>query len=65
MNTQPIKKTTESDFLAYQDVQFSGVTNMFDASLVAELANISRETVIDIMKNYAEYTKKWGDRFDK
>lgn len=54
------EKVTKRDFLSYQEVQFSGVTNMFDVEMVSQLSNLSREKILDIMKKYVSYTKKWG-----
>jgi hypothetical protein len=53
-------KITKQDFLAYQEVQFSGVTNMFDVVTVSKLSGLDRKKIIDIMKNYSVYTKKWN-----
>ena len=53
-------KTTKKDSLAYQEVQFSGVTNMFDVVMVSQLSGLSRETIADIMKNYSLYVKRWS-----
>ena len=53
------EKVTKRDFLSYQEVQFSGVTNMFDVEMVSELSNLSQEKILDIMKNYTSYAKKW------
>ncbi|MCX6810137.1 MAG: hypothetical protein NTY30_00100 [Candidatus Berkelbacteria bacterium] len=54
------EKVAKEDFIAYREVQFSGVTNMFDVATVSELSNLSREKIIDIMKNYSAYAKQWG-----
>ena len=57
-NTEEQKeKVTKQDFLTYQEVQFSGVTNMFDLEIVSQLSNLSREKIIEIMKNYSVYSK--------
>lgn len=53
-------KITKEDFLAYKEVQFSGVTNMLDIETVSKLSNLSREKIFDIMKNYSNYAKKWN-----
>ncbi len=53
-------KITKQDFLAYQEVQFSGVTNMFDVATVSKLSDLNRDKIIDIMKNYSTYAKKWS-----
>jgi len=51
---------TKQDFLAYREVQDSGVTNMFDVEVVSKLSNLNREKILDIMKNYSAYIKKWS-----
>jgi hypothetical protein len=53
-------KITKQDFLAYQEVQFSGATNMFEVATVSKLSGLSREKIVDIMKNYSAYAKKWN-----
>ena len=49
----------EKQFLAYERVRLSGVTNMFDVKTVVGLSMLSKAEVIDIMKNYAEYAERW------
>lgn len=53
-------KVTKEDFAAYREVQLSSVTNMFDIVTVAELSGLNREKILDIMKNYSAYAKKWS-----
>ena len=53
-------KITKQDFLAYREVQFSGVTNMFDVITVSKMSGLDRDKIVDIMKNYSTYAKKWG-----
>ena len=50
---------SKEDFLAYEDVRLSGITNMFDTRMVQELSGLDRETILDIMNNYGEYRKKY------
>ena len=45
---------TKEDFEAYCEVQESGVTNMFNVSVVSQLAGLERDQVVFIMKNYGE-----------
>lgn len=45
---------TKAEFEAYCDVQESGVTNMFNAKLVAQLSGLERDQVVFIMKNYGD-----------
>lgn len=54
------EQVTEQDFLAYREVQLSGVTNMFDVEMVSQLSGLSRERISDIMKDYDSYVKKWS-----
>lgn len=54
------EKVTEQDFAAYCEVQQSGVTNMFDVEIVSQLSYLTREKILDIMKNYSSYAKKWS-----
>lgn len=51
--------TSKNDFLKYEGVRVSGVTNMFAINVVMEISGLSRETVLDCMKNYANYTEKY------
>lgn len=58
METQN-QKITKQDFIAYQEVRFSGITNMFDAETVSNLSGLSRTKIIEIMKNYSTYAINW------
>jgi hypothetical protein len=49
----------KKDFLAYEDVRVSGVTNMFDVKTVQQLSGLDRETILDIMDNYGVYKEKY------
>ena len=49
-------------FEAYEAVRTSWVTNMFDVRFVCELSSLTRDEVKDIMKNYTEYSEKYGDK---
>lgn len=57
-----MSSVSEQEFLAYEDVRLSGVTNMFDVRVVSELSGLDRETILDIMKNYNEYAKQYLHR---
>ena len=50
---------TKEKFLAYVEVQKSGVTNMFNVKYVCELSGLDKEEVMNIMQNYAEYRKEY------
>ena len=52
---------TKEKFLAYVEVQKSGVTNMFNVKYVCELSGLDKEEVMNIMQNYAEYRKEYMD----
>ncbi len=57
------KKPTKEQFHAYQDVQQSGVTNMWAVDTVIDLASIelTQGNCFYIMKNYADLEKEYGD----
>ena len=50
---------SKEEFLAYREVQMSGVTNMWNTSLVSELSGLSREQIMDIIKNYDKLATKY------
>lgn len=54
---------TKEKFEAYLRVQNSGATNMFAVSVVVELSDghLTRSDCLDIMKNYEEYSNKFGN----
>lgn len=52
-------KITKKEFLAYEDIRQSGVTNMFDARMVSALSGLSREKIIQIMKEYNVLSNKY------
>ena len=58
---------TKEQFHAYLQVQYSGVTNMFDAQRVASEAALeygqvlSKPTILHIMGNYAQLKEEYGD----
>jgi hypothetical protein len=37
----------------------SGVTNMFNVSMVVELSGLTKEQIFNIMKNYSKYQKEF------
>ena len=51
---------TKKQFNSYVTVQESGITNMFNVSLVTDLTGLTKDQCIDIMKNYEEYSKKFA-----
>jgi hypothetical protein len=50
---------TKEEFLAYEDVCLSGVTNMFDIRKIKELSGLTRDAIVDIMKNYSVYRRTY------
>jgi len=52
---------TQDEFDAYEDVRESGVTNMFDVSVVSDYSGLNREQIMAIMKNYSELSDKYGN----
>ena len=53
-------KITEEQFMAYERVRQSGVTNMLDTRRVSKLSNLGRMTIHVIMKNYEKLTEKFN-----
>ena len=52
---------TQEDFEAYVDVQESGVTNMFNISVVSDYSGLNKNQIIEIMKNYETLSRKYGN----
>ena len=52
---------TQEDFEAYVDVQESGVTNMFNVSVVSDYSGLRKDQIIEIMTNYSELQEKYGN----
>ena len=51
---------TQDEFAAYEDVRESGVTNMFNVSVVSDYSGLSRDKIMTIMKNYTDLNDKYG-----
>ena len=51
---------TQDEFNAYEDVRESGVTNMFNVSVVSDYSGLSKEKIIEIMSNYETLYNKYG-----
>ena len=47
------------DYIKYEDVRKSGVTNMFDLRNVTALTGLSKEQIMYIMKNFGELEEKY------
>ena len=52
---------TQEEFDAYEDVRQSGVTNMFNVSVVSDYSGLSRDKIITIMSNYNTLHEKYGN----
>ncbi len=52
---------TQEDFQAYEDVRESGVTNMFNTSVVSDYSGLSRDKIVSIMQNYGALHDKYGN----
>ena len=48
------------DYIKYEDIRESGVTNMFDITTVKSITGLSKEQIIYIMENYNELDKKYN-----
>ena len=62
MSEQQIEtEISQEDFLDYESVRISGLTNMFMVSQVVALSdNLDKEKCITIMKNYSKLKKTYG-----
>ena len=52
---------TQEEFEAYEDVRESGVTNMFNTSVVSDYSGLSRDKIVSIMQNYSALRDKYGN----
>ena len=52
---------TQEQFDAYVEVQESGITNMFNVSVVSDYSGLSRDKIMTIMKNYSDLQKEYGN----
>ena len=52
---------TQDEFDAYVKVQMSGVTNMFNVSVVSDYSGLSRDKIITIISNYNTLHEKYGN----
>ena len=50
---------TKEQFLDYEAVRLSGVTNMMAITVIEELSGLSREQIFEIMKRHNELKKKY------
>tara|TARA_R100000654_G_scaffold15529_1_gene33047 strand:+ start:422 stop:595 length:174 start_codon:yes stop_codon:yes gene_type:complete len=52
---------TQDDFQAYEDVRESGVTNMFNTSVVSDYSGLSKDKIVSIMQNYSALRDRYGN----
>jgi hypothetical protein len=50
---------TKEQFLDYEAVRLSGVTDMVAITVIEELSGLSREQILEIMKRHDELKKKY------
>lgn len=50
---------TENDFEDYEAVRESGATNMLNINNICMLSGLTRQRVMEIIKNYDKYEKKY------
>ena len=55
---------TQDDFNAYEDVRKSGVTNMFNVSVVSDYSGLNRAKIIAIISNYKALYERYGSYQD-
>ena len=53
-------QVTQDEFDSYVEVQESGITNMFNVSVVSDYSGLSRDKIMTIMKNYTDLNDKYG-----
>ena len=58
--TTETTQITQDEFDAYVKVQESGITNMFNVSVVSDYSGLSRDKIVTIMKNYTDLNDKYG-----
>lgn len=50
---------TEDQFLRYEKVRLSNVTNMWNISLVSELADLTGDEVLEVIQTYGKLADKY------
>lgn len=50
---------TKKEFLAYEGVRTSGVTNMHAITLVSQLSGLEKEKIHEIMGTYSKLAEKY------
>ena len=56
-----IEQITQDEFDSYVEVQESGITNMFNVSVVSDYSGLSRDKIMTIMKNYGDLNDRYGN----
>ena len=59
--TTETTQVTQDEFDSYVEVQESGITNMFNVSVVSDYSGLSRDKIITIMSNYEILSIKYGN----
>jgi hypothetical protein len=54
-------QVTQDEFDSYVEVQESGITNMFNVSVVSDYSGLSRDKIMTIMKNYGDLNDRYGN----
>ena len=55
------EQITQDEFDSYVEVQESGITNMFNVSVVSDYSGLSRDKIMTIMKNYSDLNDRYGN----
>jgi hypothetical protein len=55
-------EVTKANFEEYETVRMSGITNMFNVTMVEELTSLSREQIFAIMHEYEKLEKEFKVR---
>ena len=55
------EQVTQDEFDSYVEVQESGITNMFNVSVVSDYSGLSRDKIMTIMKNYGDLNDRYGN----
>ena len=59
--TTETTQITQDEFDSYVEVQESGITNMFNVSVVSDYSGLSRDKIMTIMQNYSDLNDKYGN----
>jgi len=59
--TTETTQVTQDEFDSYVEVQESGITNMFNVSVVSDYSGLSRDKIMTIMKNYGDLNDRYGN----